>query len=434
VTGPNTFIAQYFGNGLANNRIDLGLADGFQVLNKQALLSDPNGSALEQTAGVAQGEGNPGIWLCLPHAMDDSAVTSYANRVRSATPVGTLIYIQISNEAFIPSMTAAAWGLASGIEGGTSGTNNTNPYGDTAGTIVRRLDRMCNIFEGVWGADAGSIRRIFQPWTVNTTNTRDGLTYAHNNSIRIDRIAIATYTQMDLSSEFVMMAARIVADMPQSIAHPSQGGDGIRVTMGQYQDAVRFFYKYGKNWTAPLSLTQQHINARNATRYGDGHGNGFIYPMPKMIGYEGVQNDMIPAGVSHVTKAVRNGLSHDFSYHPSYYYTVQAIMQWLQEPGPRGTEGFTTQAWNNLCGARTFSSNASWNVYICPDGPDNQASALWGQYTWMGQRRGYGNSNKYWADTPSFGGDRTTHDYENEAIAPQAIADWTMDVLSRRAP
>jgi hypothetical protein len=429
VTGPNTFIATFFGNGLATNTMDLGVANGTQVVNVNVLLSDPNGSTYEQVSAISHGDGNPGIWLCMPLAMEDNAVTSMALRVRSATPTGTKVYLQIGNENFIPSVTAQSWGVVAGIEGGTSTTNNTNPYGDTFGSVISRHDQMCTIFEGIWGSDASSIRRIFQPWTTSPGNTTSGLSYAHDQKIRIDHIAIATYTQYDLSTDFMWMGARIVADMPESIAHPSQGGDGIRVTMGQYIDGIRFYFKYSKNLTAPLSLQQQHINARNATGYGDGHSNGFTYPMPTLIGYEGVQNDMLLAGISHVTQKVRFGLSHDLSYHPAYYYLIQAIMQWLQEPGPIGTEGFYSQAWNNLCGARTFSSNDSWNVYTCPDGPDNSCTALWGQYTWMGQPMGYGLSNKYWADTPAFGGDRKTHDFENEAIAPQAIADWMNDVL-----
>src|SRR5262249_8568891 len=109
----------------------------------------------------------------------------------------------------------------------------------------------------------------------------------------------------------------------------------------------------------------------------------------------------------------------DFMYHPSYYLSVQAFLQFCQSPGP-GVEGADAAIITGLVGGRSPGGGADGNF-----------AAIWTTYNWQGQKRGDGRSNKFWAT--ALGGDgASAHDDTNVSVSGQAYADWIAGAAARR--
>jgi hypothetical protein len=108
-------------------------------------------------------------------------------------------------------------------------------------------------------------------------------------------------------------------------------------------------------------------------------------------------------------------------YHPAHWDTIQAECQHLQQPGPAGTLGYDSGCITTNISGRSFDGNFKFH---CTDGDDNVSCELWATYTFQGQPRGRGLSNKFWAQTPQFSGDGLSHDVDNDAIQAQSFGDW----------
>ncbi len=419
VTGPTTLACVVWSNLL--DAPDFSKVDGFQIINK--VLSDSNfmhahGGCFEAMAAMSKLPGNPKQWFCLNHSMDDPTVLQVAKNIRASTPVGTEILLQMSNEPFIDSYVKGAIDQLSSLQG--------FGYGTSEPAILRRLDQMVKIFKNYWGDDADSIKLIFQPFTGNPGNTYNGLVYAQNNGIEIPYISIAEY--IDIPPAFKMLFAAIDAENPDSLAHPSQGGNGIPCPMGVALDVWRNCLKYG-SWNGPGSSIDQHIKARDASGYN-------IFPKPKIIGYEIAINEGCPAEVSHTDKHLRFGICHDImSFNPSedttgYGDVIQTACEHWSCPGPLGTEGYTTGCIVSLCTPRSFGPT----LYMCTNGVDNQYVTLWSVTTWLGQEIGPGYNNKFWCKT--LGGDNMSHDFQNQAVAKEYYNRWLLsrnkEVVNKR--
>jgi hypothetical protein len=420
-----TSFVWYAGTSLTS-AMDVGRVDGVQLVagNKTCTISDPNSATLEQLgASVAGVSGNPDVWICINHCLNDDAVLTMATRLRAVIPVGTKVWLEMSNEPFIPSGTRSNYQSLASLMGFT--------WNDPEYAVMWRSAQVWSIFEGVWGADSVNLVRMVQAWIANGTPTLKCLQYAHANSIKVDTIVTAPYVSIVGHPSFVDMFARIIADSPDSIGHPSQGGSGVLISWDAVFDACRMFVRYERGWNGVNTggntgvLTAQ-TKVRDQSGYGKGGPpSGFVYPPPRLAMYEGGLSALVPAGVSHTTKAVRSGMSHDALYQPGIHDFITALCQMFQCPGPRGTEGFVESAISSICGGRSPDTQA----YTCPDGADNTFVALWAPQSHMDQPRGYGASNKYWANTPAFGGDLKAHDWENEAVPRQAWDDWIDELL-----
>ncbi len=433
VTGPTTFLI--VANSNMTNVMDVGqvtIGAPQAQTGKTCTLFDGHSISTKQKAGFARVDGNPVVQFCMNHAMGDPAVREWAQRSRASTPAGVRVKVQLSNEPFIGSTVATVFKQLAIITG--------YAWEDTAPIVVHRASQIHDIWEEEWGEGPDAIIRVFQPWTQNANFTTRGLSYAHDNSIKIDEIDLAPYEDNDASTANKMVAAAIVADLPDSIAHPSKGGLGIRTTWPIVADLARLYFRYNRYWNgnntggSSTGTIGKHIVARNATHYGEGGGTShFTYPMPYFSLYEGSITEYIPPAVSTTTKKVRWGLSHDGQYHPSFYEVQMAFFQHLQCPGPIGFEGFKDGALTSLISGRTFSTfNAG---FVCPDGSDGSFVALWGNMAcWQAQQRGYGLANKYWAQTPAYNGDGKAHDFENENPAGQQAADWILGVIPPEPP
>jgi hypothetical protein len=371
--------------------------------------------SIEDVGGVPAGIGNAGLWIAVNHCMTDAGVTAYATRLYNSTVRGTKIFVQLSNELFI-SNTQFGWlnQLAS-LEFGTSGTTTY-----TGKACAQRTSEVHTIFRSVWGSDADSVVRVFQAFSLSVGTLSQALTYAQQNSITFDKIAISDYLDMDFSSTFQTAAAQICASDTRSAANGSPV-----LPMAAYQDLLRHHIKYTSTRNGSSAPTPACDTAITTTGYGQGSG-GFFCPRPTLIAYEAAFTTAVPGRVSLTSKVVRAGLSHDVMYHPSFYDTINAFLQHLQQPGPAGTPGFEYVCIEGLCGLR----QAGGNSFTCSDGADNSFVSLWATYIWQGQQAGDGASNKFWAGdlggtaTGAGGSSDVPHDLDNQSVNGLAYADW----------
>jgi hypothetical protein len=378
---------------------------------------------IEQIGATSQAAGNPGVWVTLNHGLSDAGVTAFAQRLRSVTAPGTVIIPQFSNEIFIPNN---IYGIAQAVSSLIG-----NGFANTAPTVMQRTYEMQQIFRTVWGADSGSIRGLFQPWTVDAGGTQNALAYAQQYGLPVDMIAIAPYIDLAFDTPFKFAAAQMAADHVSSIANAASGNPQLPVLpIPGYLDILRHFLKYNITWNGANALIQQHINAVTNTGYGTGIGPaGWTYPFPKMVFYEGGVSNMVIAGVSQGPSATRNlrtWLSHDIMYFgstttTSWWDVIQAACQHFNQPGPAGTIGFASGCITTNISPRSISFN---NSFTCPDGPDNNSCEQWGTYIFQGQPRGRGLSNLLATPSAAIGGDGRSHDVENQTQQAQSFGDW----------
>jgi hypothetical protein len=401
VTSPNTFIAELNSSLKPTPKLAWVDDSALQVLNKQANFSlSQRGWPIEFLGAASKALGNNAVWLGVNHALSDAGIRSVATRVYQSTNRGTKVYVQYSNEILIPNYQFGWNNQLARLEGLTP-----------VQACVQRMSEVHKIFTDVWGDDAKSLVRVFQPWTVADNTTHEGLAYAQANRIPIDAIAIAPYIDMDESPPFVMAAASICADDTRSVAF----GKPV-LPMAAYHDLLRHNIKYHNFWNGPTGAITKTYNQIARTHYGT--GPGFTYPTPKIIFYECAYSALIPSGVSKTHRVVRTGLTHDAIYHPSYYQTIQAFLQFCQQPGPSGTVGADAIVVASLVGGRSYRGNG----FKCTDGDDSIQAAVWTTYCWQGQPRGPGTSNRFWAT--ALGGDGGIHDDLNQSVSGQSYADW----------
>lgn len=401
VTGLNSFIVLGSSSGVAGSR-KMGWVAQPTTINANAVFQvGTNGRALppEVVANISKATGN-GIWVAVNHCMSDAGVRALAQRIYRATAAGTPVYVQWSNEIFIPN---AQYGFGIYLAS-MQGLTQTQ-------AIMQRTAEVQTIFRTMWGDDEASIVCVFQPFTPGAGATRQALQYAATKGFKVDAVAIAPYVNMDTSPTFAMSAAAICANDQRSIANPANGGPGVLMPMDAYQDMTRHHIKYNRTWNGPGSLIDTHVQAIAASGY---------LPAPKIVGYEGGWSAAIPPGVSKQAKVVRAGLSHDFMYHSSYYDTCTAFAQFCQQPGPTGTQGFDLVCIEGLAGSRQFGGAQATTA----DGVDGGFINLWATYIWQGQQAGSGLKNKFWA--ADLGGDGAAHDVDNEAVGAKAYMDWIL--------
>ncbi len=416
VTSATTFITYEDSNLVADSLP--GQIVGSQIVNKTAgfLLQPGVGTNVEQLGAIANAPGNPGIGLCITHCMSDEGVTSFAQRCRATIPTGTIVSLQWSNEIYINNFLTQFAQELSNLVGGTQ--ENITPQ------VMKRMGETFDIFETVWGADSGSLRRLIQPWTVGPNITLSMLTYCQANQIKVDGITIAPYENISYAPSYLMAAAQLVADSVDSIAHTAgPGGTQLSVLpFPQYIDFARHWFKYGKLWNGPTGFVQQHVNSAISSGYGQGSG-GFFYAFPKIYIYEGGPSVLIPPGVSLNNSKVRSWLSHDVMYHPSWYDLQIAFYGHHQCPGPAGTIGFYSGGYTSSITPRSFALGPQ---FICTDGKNDGTSAeCWcNAGTFQTQPGGYGLSNQFASPTAAIGGDGLSHDIDNETVSLQALTDW----------
>jgi hypothetical protein len=403
VTGPTTFVGSLSAANIAAGHYGwVDDSNGPQAVTGTASVS-PNagGIPFEFMGANSRAMNGSAIWFGINHCMSDEAVRAIAQRVYNSTDRGTRIYVQYSNEILIPSF---VWGWLQQL---------ANLEGLTLEQAdIQRTSEVHKIFTEVWSNDASSIVRVYQPFTVAENTLQNGLTYANANRIPIDVIAIAPYINMDASPPFVQAAAAICADDARSIAF----GKPL-MPMAAYHDFVRHFLKYNNYWSGRLGKIG--LNQIAITRSGYGMGADFIYPRPKLCFYECALSTAIPSGVSAIDASVRTGLTHDFIYHPNYYLTIQAFLQFCQNPGP-GVIGADAAIITSTVGGRSSAG-----------GPDGAFAAIWCTYNHQMSQRGDGRSNKFWAT--ALGGDGASgHDVTNVSVSGHAYADWIAGAAARR--
>src|SRR5262249_41836770 len=266
VTSPTTFIGTVWAAKIAAG--SYGWVDdsaGPQAVNGTATIRPVSGISPPEFMGAnSRALNGSAIWFGINHCMSDEAIRAIAQRVYNSTDRGTKIYVQYSNEILIPSF---VWGWLQQL---------ANLEGLTLEQAdIQRTAEVHRIFTDVWGNDAASIVRVYQPFTVAENTLQNGLVYANQNSIPIDVIAIAPYISMDASGPFVRAAAAICADDARSIAF----GKPL-LPMEAYHDLVRHFLKYNKYWTGRFGKID--LNQLAITRSGYGTRPAFIYPRPKI--------------------------------------------------------------------------------------------------------------------------------------------------------
>jgi hypothetical protein len=441
VTSPTTFVG-VFGTNMPAGATAMGWITGTTLTTWASasctVIPTVIEYAIEDYGGFAQAMPGCGIWLAVNHCATDAAVTSLATRLFNATPRGTPIFVQFSNEILIPNFQFAWVNHIAALMQLTS----------DAQADMQRTGEVHTIFETVWGADSGSLVRIFQPFSVDPTTAAIAFQYAQANSIKIDAVALATYADMDPSPTFKMAEAAICVN--ENIAYPANGGLGTpsltparvsiaytagpggattpngsplpQMPMAAFADMYRHHLKYRKFFNGPTGQNASMYNALVASQYGTGFGSGWTYPLPIFIGYECNVSTAIAPGVSLATRIVRGGLTHDVMFHPSFYDVKNAFLQHLQEPGPVGTPGgYTFACIEALNSTRGFG----FSSITCTDGFSDGASAeCWGDCLWQGQRAGKGLSNSFWAQ--DLGGDGNVHEYNNQSPGAQADLDWIL--------
>ena len=419
VTSDHTFMT--FNIGVAptlTNAFRMGNVNGFQVIDKTASYITAPQPPIEAYAG--SGAAGIGIYVTINHCLNDDGVRMFAQRLHDGCPRGTKVYVQFSNEILIPNYQQFWLDAMMSLQG----------FSDLPSTVIQRGHEMHEIFADVFSDDPDAVVRLFQPFTFSAGQTLQGLTYAQANGIKVDRIAIAPYLNLDDCPEFAMGAAQLCADNPDSIANgfgvADYGGGtySLRSTqqimpMAGWHDVLRYFWKYNQEWNGPNSPFALHAAARDGSGYGQGDGiTTFKYPPPKLIGYEGGICVIVPAGVSHTKKIIRAGLTQDVMYHPSMYDTATTILQTIEQPGPTGSEGLAEFALVALNLYVSFGGSA----YVCADGSDGLFTQAWQTYGFQGQPSGAGLSNKYWSTT--VGGDGGSHGPDNESVEALAMQDW----------
>jgi hypothetical protein len=425
VTSPTTFLAHFAST--CPNTTSPAQVTGTQTINQSGtctVLKGPN-VTIEQMALITKANGTPAYWLTLPHAVSDAGCRAWATRAKSVMAPGAIVWLQLSNEQFIPNYIygffqhlATVLGLAA---------NNSVPG------YVQRAHECHLIWQDVWGADAANVKLLFQPWTVNPGHTTDGLTYAHANSIPIDGICIAPYVNNDFSPTIQMMYASAFADSVDSIAHTTGPGGGQCpiMPMSALHNQYQLWLKYNKDWNWSTGFCPQHVAAARATGYGQGGApSGFVYPMPQMMTYEGGISSVVPPGVSQTKKIYRTGLSHDFMYHPAMKDTVWAWCEHAQQPGGTGTQGYASGCVTSGFTPRSIDFN---NSYTCTDGIDNNSCELWGNAgIWQGIPRGDGAANTFWSTT--LGGNGKSNDIVNQSVSAYGFQTWTLGVVPPPPP
>ncbi len=386
---------------------------GVQVMNGTCLFRIDPQPPIESYGMSAHAMPGSGVYITLNHCLNDAAVRSFAQRLFDSTPRGTNIYLQFSNEILIPNYQYFWLNALMSIEG----------MADLPSTAIQRGHEMCEIFADVFGSDASSLVRLFQPHTFSTGQIAQALTYAHAHSIKIDRIAITPYINLEQNPEFTMGAAQMCADNHDSIANSASGVVPVTLPIlpvPAWGDICKHWIKYTNGWNGPTCIFAGVVNARNATGYGQGGGpSGFIYSMPTIIGYEGCICVLIPAGVSHTKKIIRAGLGQDLFYNPVMYDIQTTTLQTVEQPGPTGTEGLAEWAMVAL----NLTILGGGGGYNCTDGNDGLFTQLGFQnYGYQGQPSGQGLSNKWWSAT--LGGDGASHQHENESVIALASQDW----------
>lgn len=402
VTSPTTFITAVWAASAPGDKVYGWVDDAQSVAGSATVYPIASGGTIEAMAYNSRALGGSAIWFGINHCMSDEGIRSLAQRLYNVTDRGTKIYIQFSNEILIPSY---IWGWMEQISN-LEGLSLTQ-------ADVQRTAEMHKIFTDIWGNDADSIVRIFQPWTVADGTLYDGLVYANANKIPIDVIAVAAYLEgLDSSPSFVQAAAAICADNPKSISF----GKPL-MPMAAYHDLVRHHVKYNRDWTGPFGIMAKLQTAFNKSGYG--LGGNFTYARPKLCFYESALSIGIPTGVAPTDNSIRTGLTHDFIYHPNYYYSIQAFLQFCQNPGP-GIQGADVAIIAGMTGGRSSAG----------DGPDGNLAAIWTTYNHQQSQRGFGLNNRFWAT--ALGGDGKSHDDTNQSVSGQSYADWIAGAASRR--
>jgi hypothetical protein len=445
VTGASTFVIIVSSNLPQPWPLSLGFVTGGPYLqqtggvNPIATYTSTQGNAprIEDIGCVATALNKCALWIAVPHCINDDGVTTLATRLFNSTPRGTPIYVEFSNEIFIGNWQYWWMNQIAAIE--NLGATVTANFGSA---IMQRTAEVHAIFTTVWGADSGSIVRVFQPFINTPGPTNDAMKYAHANSIPIDAIATAIYMDMDTSPTFAMAAAAIcvgetisISGTPTkvSIANTANSGGAASVLrlavantalpMAAYQDLCRHHIRYNKNYNGPNGFLPVFIQALKNSGYGQGGGSsGYVHAFPKIVGYECAWSAAIPPGPSTQLAVVRAGLSHDFMYHPSMYDTSTAFLEHMQQPGPAGTLGFDTICIESLTGTR----NSGPGNATTADGSssDGHFVELWGSCNWQGQQIGVApfTGQQYWSS--DLGGDAGVHDFENHSINGRAYLDW----------
>ena len=375
------------------------------------------GYTVEAIGGVPATLPGTAIWIAVPHAMGEVGITAYATRLFNATPRGTKVYIEYSNEILIPNTQFLFLIGLTALEFGNGSTVSMEQ------AAVQRMADVHAIFTSVWGSDSGSLVRVYQTFAVSPVTTQLGLAYAQANSIPIDAIAIAPYPDIDLVSAPIRMAAAAIAwEDNDSIAAAINGGPGIQFPMAAYHDVARHWNKYRTDYNGPNGYITLHYGAIAATGYGGGGGSsGFTYPVPKIVFYETNFWTPIPSAVSLSNSLFRSALTHDFMYHPEYYNTMNGYFGFCQQPGPAGSVGADAICIENLTFHREDSGESH---FMCSDGKlDSTYAAISGVYLHQLQQAGFGLSNQF----AGFGGATptlTAKDAVNQSVVGQAANDW----------
>jgi hypothetical protein len=356
------------------------------------------------------------IYLNTNHCMNDDCVTSYATRLYNATTRGTKIYVQFSNEILF----------------GNDQNGWLNPVASITGLTVeqaamQRTAEMQDIFESVWGADSGSIVRVYQTPGPNPSSLQIALEYAQTNKIRVDKIATGFYPDMDFSPTFKTAAVQICATDSRSIAYTA----GLPVLpIAAYADLMRWHLKYSSKFNGPTGQNAAIVAAIIASGYGNGSG-GFSYPQPASIGYKITFSTAIPGGVSLTYNVIRAGLTHDVMYHPSFYDVEQAFLQCMQQPGPAGSVGFESNCITGLNNTRSAGGNGVNTTFGPPPNTGDQYFCEeWQTYGYQSQVAGYGSGNLFWAGAlggGATGGDGSVdmaYDLQNVSVNGQSYNDW----------
>ncbi len=457
VTSPSTFMfVQSVGNLTNTNK--MGFVVGGPFLQQTAGV---NSSATSQTTGsyaprledigcIGYALPGMGLWVAVNHAMNDDGVRAQATRLFNSSPRGTKFFVQWSNEICLDN-TQKGWAnqLAS-IEGFREPDTTTGTIKEPR-AVIQRTFEVHNVFADVFGSDSASIVRLFQPFVFDPGGTTDALKYAQDHSIPIDGIATAAYIDMDFSPTFKMAAAMTcvseqitISGTPThvSIANPDNDVPpngissvlmvhvpGALLPMAAYHELVQPHLKYSGAIVGAKCAFSIARSCAISAGYGAGGGaQSFVYPFPKIMGYEDAPSTMIPPGVSTQAKVVRAGLTHDFVYNPAYYDTYQAFLQYCQQPGPAGTLGADLICVEAMEGSRQSSPS----FFVCNDGPDNTAAECWQQCIYQTQQPGTGSDNLYWASDS--GGDGLPHDVDNESVVVKSVHDWIIEASGHIIP
>ena len=246
VTDNITFMF-VFGAGGLTEQAAMGQVDGTQILSGPDNTATVPGDILApvEVWGIMSQQ-NPaiGAYIQLNHSVTIPTVTEIATRLRPIIPPGTKVYIQHSNEIFFGNF-QDIFNVALGQLGGW-GTNNRASW-------MQRGSEMDAAFTAVWGSDAGSLVRLWQPETIDAGDTTLGMTYANQQGIGVDGIVLAPYVDMDTSPSFVMGAAQIYANNPASVAY--LGSVGVFLAMTVHTGAAAGATTVVLGGTSQLSLT-----------------------------------------------------------------------------------------------------------------------------------------------------------------------------------